>query len=111
MCAALFGLIAVCSTMALPALGGTDSTAPGVRRSRRKLVRSRKKFRYPFGAAATWRMPSSVPKALAISWEMARGALRRRRASSNATGVPRSPSSRFGGYSSEIDGRADSSSA
>ena len=53
--------------------------------------------------------PSSVPKAWAISWAMARGALRSRRASSNATGVPRSPSSRLGGYSRTSPGSAASS--
>ena len=45
MCAALFGLIAVCSTMALPAVGLPAADAPGERRASRNSRRCRKKFR------------------------------------------------------------------
>ena len=61
-------------------------------------------MRYPFGAAATRATPSTVPNDPAISCAITRGAFRSRRASSNATGVPRSPRSRVGGYSSGIGG-------
>ena len=44
----------------------------------------------------------SAPICAASSWAMARGAFRRRRARSNATGVPRSPMVRLGGVSMAI---------
>ena len=106
MCAALFGLIAVCSTMALPSRGGGVGWL--VVQSIANLRRSSAKFRYPL-AAVTFGTPSMPPDASAISCAMSFGALRSRRASSKATGDPRSPSSRVGGYSSAIGGPAPGS--
>ena len=111
MCAALFGLMAVCSTIALPpawlrraGCGRRSAVRAGTPAGRERSSGSRSAPR------RRARTPSSVPKAPAISCAMARGALRSRRASSNATGVPRSPRSRLGGYSRAIGGCADASS-
>ena len=115
MWAALFGLIAVCSTIVFSA-GSSGS------RRRRALVGDAEREPDRGGAieehvdVAVRRrvgrlMPAIGPSAATISAAMTRGALRRRRASSKATGQARSPIARVGGASSTIDGIAAGSSA
>ena len=82
MCAALFGLMAVCSTIVLTA----RAPAPGPRaacfaagaapaRSRRNAARSRNRFRYPW-SPPRGRRPGPSPSAAAISSAISFGALR-----------------------------------
>ncbi len=60
MCAALFGLIAVCSTIALPS--ARLRTAPATSHCRSHAGRSRKKLTYPFGRSLDSREALDSPE-------------------------------------------------
>ena len=127
MCAALFGLIEVCSTIIFPAgifpppSSAFRSASPLVfyrvapsacdicpcrgkwlqplKRSSQNAPRSKYAFKYPPPATSTRAIPSTFPNAFAISCAIARGAFFNRFANSKHTGEAASPISIFGGRS------------
>ncbi len=101
MCAALFGLMFVCSTIVLPGRAAGDATSFPIAATRRP--RSRKKFRYPAPSTRASRTPSGRSSAPANSEAIARGAFRSVFARSNAAGEAKSPIASDGGRSSATD--------
>ena len=110
MCAALFGLIAVCSTMVFRRRGRRATAGGPLRASGAATTRPlEEEIQVAVGCGLDARDALDGAEAAAISCAMARGAFRSRRASSNATGTARSPSARRGGASSAISAMTGSS--
>src|SRR5882762_11112089 len=97
MCAALFGLMLVCSTMIFLFSSPFSSLTPS-----QNAARSKNAFKYPPPATSTLAIPSTLPKPFAISCAICRGAFFNRFANSKHTGEAASPISIFGGRSSTI---------
>ena len=99
MCAALLGLMAVCSTIAFAACGrGGDVWAPS--RSSRNRGRSRKTFRYPLRRRDDAGYAVERAKGLGDLLRDGAWCLPQPASELEGHGVPRSPRSRLGGYSS-----------
>ena len=104
MCAALFGLMLVCSTMILwdsHSWLSAFCSAPCLNVSQ-NVARSKYAFKYPPPATSTLAIPLTLGSPFAISCAINRGAFFNRFANSKHTGEAASPISIFGGRSSTI---------
>ena len=110
MCAALLGLMLVCSTIVFTAspFGATGSptaaafSPASAIAARKNSPRSKNAFKYPPPATSTRAMPLIGFSEFAISCASARGAFFIRFASSKHTGEAASPIESFGGRSVTI---------
>src|SRR6266849_4768796 len=112
MCAALFGLMLVCSTMIFLFFSASSASLRSVlfRLSSplssltpsQNAARSKYAFKYPPPATSTRAIPAILPNPFAISCAICRGVLFSRFANSKHTGEAACPISIFGGRSSTI---------